>query len=202
MPMTQPKSTQPEKMLGGLPIAGVKEPVQGLLDALKVTPFGGELTGFCAILALTLSVATPRWAQDAPAKSFADMVQVIALVLRGPHDPERLDKVSVAVDFIKRMDLPKAQLAVNEALQLAPRNAHLHSLNGFVYNQQARQGDTRKGRDGAAGLPAGAAHRAGQLDLARALGLACIDLKAFHRARSAFSRLCCGHRIARCRFAG
>ncbi len=34
-----------KKMLGGLPIAGVKDQVQGMLGALKKTPCGGKLTG-------------------------------------------------------------------------------------------------------------------------------------------------------------
>ena len=105
---------------------------------MNTTPSTLRLGKLAAALALTLSVAAPIWAQDIAAKSFTDMVQAVALVPPGTYDSEMLAKVTVAVDFIKRMDLPKAQLAVNAALQLDPRNAHLHFLNGFVYHLQAR----------------------------------------------------------------
>lgn len=103
-----------------------------------------RLGQIAASIAMTLCAATPLQAQES-AKSFVDMVEKVALVPAGTQDSEMLAKVSAAVGFIKRLELPRAHLAVNEALQLDPRNSHLHFLNGFVYHLQARQGDTQKG---------------------------------------------------------
>lgn len=145
-----------------------------------------RLCKVAAAIAVALCIAPPAWAEET-AKSFADMVQELPLVPVGTHDSEMLAKVTVAVNFIKRLELPQAHLAVNEALQLDPRNSHLHFLNGFVYHLQARQGDTQKGEMALEGY-----QQALRIDpsnwIAREfLGLAHMDLKQFDRARLAFS---------------
>ena len=137
--------------------------------------------------ALTLALCAMPVHADEPAKSFADMVKELPLVPAGTYDSEMLARVTLAVDFIKRMELPQAHLAVNEALQLDPRNAHLHFLNGFVYHLLAMQGDTQKGEMALEGY-----QQALRIDpsnwIAREfLGLAYMDLKQFDRARLAFS---------------
>lgn len=139
-----------------------------------------------AALAIVLAALPSAWA-DAPASSFAEMVKELPLVPPGTHDSEMLAKVTTAVQFIKRPALPEAHRAVNEALQLDPRNSHLHFLNGFVYHLQARQGDTQKGEMALEGY-----EQALRIDpsnwIAREfLGLAYMDLKQFNRARIAFS---------------
>lgn len=139
-----------------------------------------------AALALALCIMPPAGAVEMP-ESFADMVKELPLVPAGTYDSEMLAKVTVAVDFIKRQELPQAHLAVNAALQLDPRNAHLHFLNGFVYHLQAMQGDTQKGEMALEGY-----QQALRIDpsnwIAREfLGLAYMDLKQFDRARLAFS---------------
>lgn len=137
--------------------------------------------------ALTLALcAMPVYANE-PARSFAEMVQELPLIPAGAHDSEMLAKVSLAIDFIKRQELPQAHLAVNAALQLDPRNAHLHFLNGFVYHLLAMQGDTKKGEMALEGY-----QQALRIDpsnwIAREfLGLAYMDLKQFDHARLAFS---------------
>jgi len=135
---------------------------------------------------LALCAAAPAQAQES-AKSFVDMVEKVALVPAGTQDSEMLAKVTVAVDFIKRLDLPKAHLAVNEALQLDPRNSHLHFLNGFVYHLQARQGDTQKGEMALEGYQQALRIDPGNWIAQEFLGLAHMDLKQFDRARLAFS---------------
>lgn len=94
--------------------------------------------------ALTLLIVTPAPAIEST-HSFKEMIAPLELIPPGTHDSEMLEKVTLAVNNIKRLGLPKAQRAINEALQLDPRNAHLHFLNGFIYHLQARQGDTQKG---------------------------------------------------------
>jgi Flp pilus assembly protein TadD len=137
-------------------------------------------------VALALCALSSAWADESP-KSFADMVAKLALVPAGNHDSEMLAKVTVAVEAIKRQELPKAHQAVNEALQLDPRNSQLHFLNGFVYHLQARLGDTQKGEMALEGY-----QQALRIDPSNWIaqefqGLAYMDLKQFDRARLAFS---------------
>lgn len=139
-----------------------------------------------AAVALAFCFMPPAWAQEA-AKSFADMVEELPLVPAGPQDSEVLNKVTVAVNFIKRTEFPQAHLAINEALQLDPRNSHLHFLNGFVYHLLARQGDTQKVELALEGY-----QQALRIDPANwiaqeFLGMAYMDLKQFDRAKLAFS---------------
>jgi pilus assembly protein CpaC len=146
----------------------------------KITHAAAIAVAFCAM--------QTAWA-DGGAKSFADLVKDMPLVPAGTHDSEVLAKVSAAVNFIKRQELPKAQLAANEALQLDPRNSQLHFLNGFVYHLQARQGDIQKTEMALEGY-----QQALRIDPANwiaqeFMGLAYMDLKQFERAKLAFSEV-------------
>lgn len=140
----------------------------------------------CAV-ALALCALQPVWASEA--SSFADMIKSLPLVPAGKHDSEMLDKVTAAVGFIQRLELPKAHLALNEALQLDPRNSHLHFLNGFVYHLQARQGDTQKGEMALEGYQQALRIDPGNWIAQEFRGLAYMDLKQFDRARAAFSEV-------------
>lgn len=140
-----------------------------------------------AAVALSLFALQPAWANEAP--SFADMIKSLPLVPAGVHDSEMLAKVTTAVGFIQRLELPKAHLAVNEALQLDPRNSHLHFLNGFIYHLQARQGDTQKGEMALEGYQQALRIDPGNWIAQEFLGLAYMDLKQFDRAKLAFSEV-------------
>jgi tetratricopeptide (TPR) repeat protein len=115
------------------------------------------------------------------------MIKSLPLVPAGTHDSEMLAKVTTAVGFIQRLEFPKAHLAVNEALQLDPRNSHLHFLNGFIYHLQARQGDTQKGELAQEGYQQALRIDPGNWIAQEFLGLAFMDLKQFDRAKLAFS---------------
>lgn len=78
---------------------------------------------------------------------------------------------------------------MNEALQLDPRNSHLHFLNGFVYHLQARQGDTQKGEMALEGYQQALRIDPGNWIAQEFLGLAHMDLKQFDLARAAFSEV-------------
>ncbi len=140
-----------------------------------------------AAAALAVALLCPYApAQAQQTQSFAELVANVALVPAGPQDSELLSKVGEAVGFLKRMELARAHLAVNEALQLDPRSSQLHFLNGFVYHLQARSGDTQKGEMAAEGY-----QQALRIDpsnwIAREfLGLALMDLKQFEPAKQAF----------------
>jgi tetratricopeptide (TPR) repeat protein len=140
-----------------------------------------------AAVALALCALQPASANEAP--SFADMIKSLPLVPTGTHDSEMLTKVTTAVGFIQRLELPKAHMAVNEALQLDPRNSHLHFLNGFVYHLQARQGDTQKGEMALEGYQQALRIDPGNWIAQEFQGLAHMDLKQFDLARRAFSEV-------------
>lgn len=137
-------------------------------------------------VAAALCIATPAWA-DTAERSFIEMVDKIALVPAGQHDSEVLAKVTEAVGYIKRLELPQAQLAVNAALQLDARNSQLHFLNGFVYHLAARQGDTQKTDLAIEGYQQALRIDPSNWIAQEFLGLAHMDLKQFDRARLAFS---------------
>lgn len=135
---------------------------------------------------LTIGLLMPVWASE-PAKPFVDMVATVALVPPGTHDSEMLNKVTAAVGFIKRLDLPRAHLVANEALQLDPRNSYLHFLNGFIYHLQSLQGDTQKGELALEGYRQSLRIDPSNWIAQEFLGLAYMDLKRFDHARQAFS---------------
>lgn len=139
-----------------------------------------------AAVTVALCLLSPARA-DETARSFADMVKELPLLPAGSYDSEMLAKVTVAVNFIKQQELPQAQLAINEALQLDARNSHLHFLNGFVYHLQARQGDTQKTEMALEGYQQALRIDPSNWIAKEFLGLAYMDLKQFDRAKLAFS---------------
>jgi Flp pilus assembly protein TadD len=155
---------------------------------MKTTRPIWRLSQLATALVVILSFASRVCARDrTEANSFTDLVQAVTLVPAGAHGSEMLDKVGLAVGFIKNMVFPKAQLAVNEALQLDPRNAHLHFLNGFSYHLQACHGDTQKAELALEGYQQALRIDPGNWIAQEFLGLAHMDLKQFDRARAAFS---------------
>lgn len=137
-------------------------------------------------LAAMMSVSSLSWAQPAE-KSFLDMVNKFALVPTGDPESEMLAKATVAVNFIKRMELPQANKAINEALQLDARNSYLHFLNGFVYHLQARQGDSQKVEMAIEGYQQALRIDLGNWIAQEFLGLAYMDLKKFGEAKASFT---------------
>jgi len=137
--------------------------------------------------ALTLALCAMPVHADEPARSFAEMVQALPLVPTDAPNSEMLAKVNKAAGFIKRMDLPNAHLAINEALQLDPRNSHLHFLNGFVYHLQALQGDTQKAKLALEGYQQALRLDPSDWIAQEFLGMAFMDLKQFQQAKRAFS---------------
>jgi pilus assembly protein CpaC len=155
---------------------------------MKKMPVTARLGTVPAALAILLCLMPPAWARE-PAKSFGDMVKELPLIPAGVHDSEMLAKATAAVEFIKKMDLPRAHLAVNEALQLDARNSHLHFLNGFVYHLQAKQGDTQKNEIAVEGYQQALRLDPSNWIAQEFLGLAYMDLKQFDRAKLQFSEV-------------
>ena len=142
--------------------------------------------GAALALAAALALSTPAGAAATDA-SFGELVDQAALIPPGPHDSAMLAKVAEAVGFLKRMDLPHAQQAVNEALQLDDRNTWLHVLNGFVYHLQARQGDAQRTSLAIEGYQQALRLDPGNSIAQEFLGLAYMDMRQFDRARDAFA---------------
>jgi tetratricopeptide (TPR) repeat protein len=137
-------------------------------------------------LGALLCTSPCTWAQS-PEKSFAEMVNKFALTQAGEPESEMLAKATQAVNFIKRLELPQANKAINEALQLDARNSYLHFLNGFVYHLQARQGDTQKNDLAIEGYQQALRIDPGNWIAREFLGLAYMDLKKFEQAKASFS---------------
>lgn len=148
-----------------------------------------RLGKLAAAVALAICIAQPAIAQDNTARSFVDMVKGVPLVPANMRDSDMLVKVTDAVKHIKRLELTEAHAAVNEALQLDPRNSHLHFLNGFVYHLQARQGDTQKGEMAQEGYEQALRIDPSNWIAQEFLGLTHMDLKQFDKAKRAFSEV-------------
>lgn len=124
-----------------------------------------------------------------PGRSFGEIAQELVVAPRNDGGSEMLAKAAVAVDHLKRMELREASLAMNAALQLAPRNSHLHFLNAFIYHLQAKQGDAQKNEMAIEGY-----QQALRLDpsnwIAREfLALAYLDHRKFDDAKAEFSEV-------------
>lgn len=137
-------------------------------------------------LAVMLCFASQSWAQ-AQEKSFAEMVNKFVQIPAGEPESEMLAKAAVAVTFIKRMELPQASKAINEALQLDARNTYLHFFNGFVYHLQARQGDSQKNEMAVEGYQQALRIDPSNWIAQEFLGLVYMDLKKFDLAKGQFS---------------
>jgi len=137
-------------------------------------------------LLVLLCFASQSWAQ-AQEKSFAEMVNKFVQIPAGEPESEMLAKAAVAVTFIKRMELPQASKAINEALQLDARNTYLHFFNGFVYHLQARQGDSQKNEMAVEGYQQALRIDPSNWIAQEFLGLAYMDLKKFDLAKGQFS---------------
>ena len=149
-----------------------------------------RLGKLAAAIALALCISQPSiGAEQDSAQSFVDMVKEVPLVPANMRDSDMLVKVTNAVKHIKRLELTEAHAAVNEALQLDPRNSHLHFLNGFVYHLQARQGDTQKGEMAQEGYEQALRIDPSNWIAQEFLGLAHMDLKQFDKAKRAFSEV-------------
>ena len=153
----------------------------------KLLPVRRFATTAVALAAL-FCVSPTTWAQPAE-KSFVDMVNKFVLVPAGEPESEMLAKATVAVNFIKRMELAQAHKAINEALQLDARNSQLHFLNGFVYHLQARQGDSQKNELAIEGYQQALRIDQGNWIAQEFLGLAYMDLKKFDLAKASFAEV-------------
>lgn len=123
----------------------------------------------------------------AAATSFAVLAQDLPQLPINAHHSDVLAKLAKAIAFMQKMDLPQAQSSINAALQLDPRNAQLHFINGFIYHLQARHGDTQKGEMALEGYQQALRIDPGNWIAQEFQGLALLDLKRFEQAKLAFA---------------
>ncbi len=143
---------------------------------------------FATGLALMLCAASP-WPALASDDSFAQSVgQFVTLPAAAPAS-DMLQRAVAAVTHIKKMELPQASNAINEALQLDARNSYLHFFNGFIYHLQARQGDTQKREMAIEGYEQALRLDPGNWIAQEFLGLAQMDKKQFEPAKHQFAEV-------------
>jgi pilus assembly protein CpaC len=112
--------------------------------------------------------------------------QFVTLPAAAPSS-DMLQRAVIAIGHIKRMELPQASSAINEALQLDARNSYLHFFNGFIYHLQARQGDTQKREMAIEGYEQALRLDPGNWIAQEFLGLAHLDTKQFEPAKQQFA---------------
>lgn len=139
-------------------------------------------------VAATLCVSPLAGAQTQE-KSFEAMANKFVLIPQGEPESEMLAKAAVAVNFIKRMELPQANKAINEALQLDARNSYLHFFNGFIYHLQARQGDAQKNEMAIEGYQQALRIDPSNWIAQEFLALAYMDLRKYEQAKEQFSEV-------------
>lgn len=102
---------------------------------------------------------------------------------------ESLALATQALRFVAQSDLPRASKAINAAVQLDGRNSYLHFLNAFVYQLQAKQGDSKKNEMAVEGYRMALRLDPGNWIAQEFLGLAYLDLKQFARAKEQFAQV-------------
>jgi hypothetical protein len=141
---------------------------------------------------LTVSLVVPllfpysSWAQPQDS-SFEEIAKSMVLIPSGEPASRMLAKATVAVNHIKKMELPQASKAINEALQLDVQNTYLHFLNGFIYHLQGRYGDAQKYEMAIEGYQQALRLDPGNWIAQEFLGLAFLDTKQFSKAKGEFA---------------
>ncbi len=119
--------------------------------------------------------------------AFEDIAKNMVLIPPGKPASQMLARATAAVDHIKRMELPQASIAINEALQQDVQNTYLHFLNGFIYHLQARYGNSQKYGMAIEGYQQALRLDQGNWIAQEFLGLAFLDVKQFGQAKAEFA---------------
>ncbi len=150
--------------------------------------FRRRLRHFAAATAL-LCASGLSLAQQPQEKSFDELVKRWDLGKEAAPRNPMLVRAAAAMEFVKRMELPEASKAINEALQLDAHNSYLHFFNGFIYHLQARRGDTQKYDMALEGYRQALRMDAGNWIAQEFLGLALLDSKQFAEAKEQFAEV-------------
>jgi len=134
----------------------------------------------------------PLYAAQASAGPAPNIAQVIVSLrpdLARVADTESLARATAALQLASELKLPQASKAINEALQLDPRNSWLHFFNGLIYHLQARQGDTDKTNTAIEGYRQAIRFDPNNWIAQEFLGLAFAEQRLYVRAQAAFAEV-------------
>jgi len=151
------------------------------------------LAGWLAA-ALFTSAAGPHpvLAADMPSTPAPTIAQVLTSLrpdLARVADTEALARATAALQLASELKLPQASKAINEALQLDPRNSWLHFFNGLIYHLQARQGDTDKTNTAIEGYQQAIRFDPNNWIAQEFLGLAFAEQRLYVRAQASFAEV-------------
>jgi Flp pilus assembly secretin CpaC len=153
----------------------------------------GWLAGWLAAALLASSPGLqPVFAAPAPASPAPTIAQLLSSLrpdLARVADTEALARATAALQLASELKLPQASKAINEALQLDPRNSWLHFFNGLIYHLQARQGDTDKTNTAIEGYQQAIRFDPNNWIAQEFLGLAFAEQRLYVRAQAAFAEV-------------
>jgi tetratricopeptide (TPR) repeat protein len=132
------------------------------------------------------------FAAEAPAAPVLTIAQVLSSLrpdLARVADTEALARATAALQLASELKLPQASRAINEALQLDPRNSWLHFFNGLIYHLQARQGDTDKTNTAIEGYQQAIRFDPNNWIAQEFLGIAFVEQRLYVRAQAAFAEV-------------
>jgi tetratricopeptide (TPR) repeat protein len=153
-----------------------------------------RLAAGCFALSLALFSAPPPESQAAEragmaAPKLSDVLTPLRVRLEQTESPEALVRAKTALALAADLNLPKASQAINEAVQLDPRNSYLHFFNGFIYHLQSRQGDGDKVDLAIEGYQQAIRFDPNNWIAHEFMGLALMEQKQYVRAQSAFAEV-------------
>lgn len=132
-------------------------------------------------------LAAERTAMAAP--KLSEVLTPLRVRLDQTESPEALIRAKTALALAADLNLPKASQAINEAVQLDPRNSYLHFFNGFIYHLQSRQGDGDKVDLAIEGYQQAVRFDPNNWIAHEFMGLALMEQKQYVRAQSAFAEV-------------
>jgi tetratricopeptide (TPR) repeat protein len=166
------------------------------MTAAHTHAFPGRRKWLAGWLAAALLVSSPGlqplFAAEVPASPAPTIAQVLSSLrpdLARVADTEALARATAALQLASELKLPQASKAINEALQLDPRNSWLHYFNGLIYHLQARQGDTDKTNTAIEGYQQAIRFDPNNWIAQEFLGLAYAEQRLYVRAQAAFAEV-------------
>ena len=121
--------------------------------------------------------------------TLAQLLSVLRPELNRASDKESLTRARDALKLTSELKLPQASKAINEALQIDPRNSYLHFFNGLIYHLQARQGDTDKTNLAIEGYQQAVRFDPNNWIAQEFLGLAYMEMRQYGRAQASFAEV-------------
>jgi len=145
-----------------------------------------------ALLAVCALMRAPANAAEMPLSAAPTVLEVLNSLrpdLKKVARSDSLERATSALQLAADLKLPQASRAINEALQLDPRNPWLHFFNGLIYHLQARQGDTEKTNTAIEGYRQAIRFDPNNWLAHEFLGLAYIEQRKYANAQATFAEV-------------